>query len=313
MAQNPALQSRTYAAAHFAFVLDGGGEIGLFRSIEGGNVKADVMTYQSGPIYDKWRQLGKPKFEDIKLTIGMAMGLPFYGWVSGFFDGKPDRRNGSIIAADFYYNERAKRTFTNAMISELTFPKLDAADKNAAYMTVNLAVEGMSFAKGDGSKLVSSKGFNAQKLWTACNFRFSIEGFEDACNRTSKIDSFTIKMNVLEYHAGGHRAPIKVPSPIDFPNLSFYIPEADGDKFFLHVQKRIIKEQSEQPGPGNLHGFIETYDNEGSPLFYLEFFGAEIIAITPDKSDSSTEEIKMLKIDLYTEKMSFTYSAMEVI
>lgn len=312
MAQNPAVQSRTYAAAHFAFVLDGGGEIGLFRSIEGGNVKADVMTYQSGAIYDKWRQLGKPKFEDVKLTIGMAMGLPFYDWVKKFFNGDPDRRNGQIIAADFYYNERAKRTFSNAMISELTFPKLDAADKSAAYMNVTLAVEGMTFAPGDGKKVVSSYGFNSQKLWTACNFRFSIEGFDDACKRTAKVDSFTIKMNVLEYHAGGHRAPIKMPSPIDFPNISFYIPEADADKFYAHVTKRIIKDKAEQPGPGNLHGYIETYDNELSPLFYLEFFGAEIISVAPDKSDSTTEEIKMVKIDLYTEKMTFDYVAYDV-
>lgn len=312
MAEQTSVQPRTYAAAHFAFVLDGGGDIGLFRSIEGGNVKADVMTYQSGPNYDKWRQLGKPKFEDIKLTIGMAMGLTFYTWVKEFFDGKPDRRNGHIIAADFYYNTRAKRGFTNAMISELTFPKLDGADKGPAYMNVTLSVEGLTFEKGGGEKMVSSRGFNNQKMWTACNFRFSINGMEDACRRTAKIDSFTIKQNVLEYHAGGHRTPIKVPSPVDFPNLTFYVPEADADLFFKRVTDRLMMTKDKYPGAGDLHGYIETYDNEGSPLFYLQFFGAEILAVTPDKSDSSTEEIKMVKIDMYTEKMTFEYTAYEL-
>ena len=31
---------------------------------------------------------------------------------------------GAIVAADFYYNERARRNFKEAMIKELTFPKL---------------------------------------------------------------------------------------------------------------------------------------------------------------------------------------------
>ena len=298
-------QPRTYAAAHFALALDGAGDVGLFRSIEGGNVKADVMTYQSGPIYDRWRQLGKPKFEDIKLQVGMAMSQTFYAWISQFFEGNPDRKNGSIIAADFYYKERARRDFTNAMICELNFPKLDGADKNAAFMGIGLAVEGMTFKPGDGNKIVQGKGWDPQKLWTACNFRFRLDGFEQACTRVSKIDGFTIKMNVLEYHAGGHRAPIKTPSPIDFPNLTFYVPEADAQPFYNHVQKRIIADKAEQPG--RLTGMIQTYDNERADLFTLEFSGAEIISVSPDKSDSSSEEIKQVKIEICTEKMKFTY------
>ena len=129
-------QPRTYAAAHFALELDGKKDVGLFRSIEGGGVKADVMTYQNGASYDKWRSIGKPKFEDIKVQVGMSMSKPFYEWIEKFFDGIADRKNGAIVAADFYYNERARREFTNAMIKELTFPKLDGQDTKAAYMSV---------------------------------------------------------------------------------------------------------------------------------------------------------------------------------
>src|SRR5882757_7994785 len=131
--------TRAYSAAHFMLTLDGVNGVGMFRSIEGGNIKADVMTYQSGGIYDKWRQLGKPHFEDLKLQIGMSMGQPFYQWISDFFDGVPNRKNGSIHAADFMYKERARRVFTNAMMKEMTFPKLDATDKSPAYMGIALS------------------------------------------------------------------------------------------------------------------------------------------------------------------------------
>jgi phage tail-like protein len=295
--------NRSYAAAHFALELDGKDTVGLFRSIEGGGVRADVMTYQMGPNYDRWRQLGKPKFEDIKIQVGMAMSEPFYAWISKFFEGKAERKTGAIVAADFYYKERARRDFTAAMIKELTFPKLDATDKNPAYMTVALAVEDIVFKKGSGASLSQPAGFNKQKLWTASNFNFRVDGF-DCCRRVSKIDSFTVKHTVVEHNVGGMRASTKIPTPIDFPNLAFYLPEADAQPFMDHAMKRITRGQI----PGRLNGALETYDHDHRTLSTVTFSGADVVSVTPDRSDSSSEEIKQVKVELYTENMKFQYN-----
>jgi len=294
--------NRAYAAAHFALELDGEDGVGLFRSIEGGSIRADVMTYQNGANYDRWRQLGKPKFEDMKLQVGMAMSGAFINWIRDFFLGNAVRKTGAIVAADFYYNERARRHFDGAMIKELTFPKLDGSDKNAAYMTVGISVEDMKFLPGTGKKLSPPEGFDSQKLWTACNFSFELKGLETACRRVTKIDSFTIKQNVLEYHMGGARAPVKVPSQIDFPNLTFYVPEADAAPFQDHAEKRsVVKGEA----PARLTGALHVHDNSGKELFAVTFAGADIIGVTPDKSESSSEEIKLVKVEIYTEKMAF--------
>jgi phage tail-like protein len=304
-------QPRSYAAAHFGLELDGKDDVGLFRSIEGGSIKTEVMTYQNGANYDRWRQLGKPKFEDIKLQVGMSMSEPFYTWISNFFDGKAERKNGAIVAADFNYNERARREFTAAMITELGFPKLDGQDKNAAYMTIAVAVEGIVFKKGeDGKKLDVPKGFDAQKLWKACNFRFTLEGFEQNCARVTKIDAFTVKQKVIEYHSGGHRAPIKTPSQIQFPEISFYVPEVDAHPFMTHFVESGVKGKVRDPAM--LHGEIITFDNQGRDLFSLQFFGANIASIQPDKSDAASEEIKLVKIDLHTESMKFEYKPITI-
>jgi phage tail-like protein len=300
---NDSTAPRAYVAAHFALELHGIDSLGVFRSVEGGGIKTDVMTYQSGGIYDRWRQLGKPKFEDIKLQVGMAMSEPFYKWIEEFFLGKASRKDGAIVAADFYYNERARREFSAAMIKELQFPKLDAQDKNAAYMNVTMAVEDIVFKKGEeGKKIVQNAGMDGQKSWKACNFRFSIDGFE-CCKRVTKVDGFTIKQNVVEYNAGGRRASVKTPSAIDFPQISFSLPEADAGPLFDHFTKRGVGGEV----PGRFHGQIETYDNEKETRFTLDFFEADILNIQPDKSDASTEEMKQVKVDLYTERMSFAY------
>jgi phage tail-like protein len=300
---NDTTSNRPYAAAHFALELHGINDLGVLRSIEGGGIKADVMTYQNGGTYERWRQLGKPKFEDIKLQIGMAMSEPFYNWIAEFFDGKAVRKNGAIVAGDFYYKERARREFTDAMIKELVFPKLDGQDKGTAYLNVSMGVEDILFKKGDEGKDLQQNGATeTQKSWKACNFNFSIDGF-DCCKRATKIDSFTVKQNLIEYHSGGRRGPSKTPSQIEFPQISFYLPEADAQPLADHFKKRGVDGEV----PGRLHGQIETFDNAKESRFMLEFFNADIINIQPDKADASTEEIKQVKVDLYVESMKFTY------
>jgi phage tail-like protein len=294
---------RAYAAAHFALELDDMKNLGMFRSIEGGSIKAEVMTYQNGGTYDRWRQLGKPKFEDLKLQLGMAMSPPFYEWIKQFFDGKAIRKDGAIVAADFYYKERARRQFSNAMISELTFPKLDGSDKNTAYMTVALSVEDIQFVKGSGAELAQNAGLEEQKAWKACNFRFSMDGF-DCLKRVTKVESFTIKQQVLEYATGGSRWASKTPSAIDFPQISFSLPEADAQPIMDHFTKRGVQGEV----PGRLTGQIETYDNQQQTCFIIQFAGADVMNVAPDKSDATTEEIKQVKVDLYVESMSFSYT-----
>ncbi len=296
-------QPRAYAAAHFALELDGKEEIGLFKSIEGGSIKTDVMTYQNGTNFDRWRQLGKPKFEDIKIQVGMSMSKPFYSWLDDFFQRQGSRKTGAIVAADFYYVERARREFSQALIKELTFPKLDGQDKNPVYMNVSIAVEDMVFKKGGGKELQKPTGFEKQKQWTANNFRFRLDGFEDQCKRVSKVDSFTVKQNIIEYHTGGFRAPIKCSSQVEYPSITFYVPEADSQKFVDHFKKRGVDGEV----PGRLTGSITTFDSGGKDLFEISFEGADISNVQPDKLDAGSDNIKQVKIDIYIEKMSFKY------
>jgi phage tail-like protein len=303
---NDQLGPRVYAAAHFALELHGvDADLGLFRSIEGGGLKCDVMTYQNGGTYDRWRQLAKPKFDNIKLQLGMGMSEPFYKWIEEFFTGKGTRKNGAIVAADFYYKERARREFTDALIAELTFPALSASDKSSTYMSVALAVEDILFKKGDGNELKMNKGINTQKDWKANNFTLAIDGFSDSLTRVSKVESFTVKQTIIEYASGGRRTVAKTPSAMDYPPISFSMPEIDAQPLLDHFMKRGVDGEV----PARLNGHIETYDNDptANSSFRVDFFNADITNAQPDKSDSASEEIKMIKFDLYVESMSFTY------
>lgn len=296
---------RAYAAAHFALSLDNNEDCGVIRSIEGGGVKVDSTTYRYGSGHETWKALGKPKFEAIKLQVGMALGAPFYTWISEFFTGKCVRKEGAIIAADFKYQERARRNFTNAIISEITLPALNASDKNAAYMGVSIAPEKIVFVKGGGRQLSPAKGMDEQKLWTCANFRVTIDQFPEACRRVTKVDAATIKMNVIEHHVGGQLEPYKFGSRIDYPNLTLTVPEAD----FQPVADKMQKYWNNKERPPNFSGSIEYLDNTLATLGTLTFTGANIISLVPDRSDATTEEMKMVKVELYTEAMTLKFGA----
>jgi phage tail-like protein len=302
--------TRAYAAAHFALELDQKKDVGLFKSIEGGGMKTELIKYQNGAQHPTFFRLGKAKYEDIKCQVGMAMSESFYQWIEAFFTGIPTRKTGAIVAADFYYKERARREFDQAMITEVAFPKLDGNDKGACYMNVTISPESVKYMPGSNQPITSPERARAQKLWAACNFDFRLDGFEDACRRVTKVDAFTLKQKPIEHHQGMVRDTVKVPGRLEYPNITFYVPEADVQPFVDH-HTQYAKLGTVQPD-ARLGGEINTYDNQGQLVFTVEFVGSEIFNITHDKADAGSEEMKQVKIELCVEGMTFTYAQVDV-
>jgi len=299
--------NRTYSAAHFALELDGNKNVGVFRSIEGGGAKQDPIKYNNGMEQPTFLRQGRLKFEDFKVQVGMAMSEPFYTWIESFFAGQTLRKTGAVVAADFYFNERARRQFDQAMITEVVFPKLDGGDKGAAYMNVTISPETVTYAVGSGAKIEQNAGFSQQKHWSPANFDLSIDGFAPSCARVTKIDSFTIKQKVVEYNEGMRRSTVKLPSRIEYPNLVFYIPEADSKALVEHHNKYNV-DGAVEPDT-RLHGEINCYDNSKQPkkIFTVEFLGASLFNITVDKGDAGSEDIKQAKVEVSIETMKFKY------
>lgn len=298
--------SRAYSAAHFVLELDQTEIAGFFRSVEGGGIKAEVLTYNMGSNADQWRQLGKPKYDDVKIQVGMSMSQTFYAWIESFFAGKVVRKNGAILAGDFHYKERARREMFDILISEVSIPKFDAGDRSPCYMGVTLVPERVQFAAGTQRDLSPSVSASQQKLWTPNHFEFVISGFEQATRRTTKIDGFSIKQQILEYRSGNQLDAVRVPGRVVFPNLTFYIPEADAKPLSDHFTSRV--QRGAPPPATRLDGAITATDSDGSPLCTISLFGIDISALGPDKSDSTSQDIKQVKVDITVEKMAFAYA-----
>lgn len=294
-----------YNSARFALTVDGMPGLTNLRSVEGGAIKADTVTYQFGEGREQYKQVGKWKIDDVKMTVGLSTANALWKWMEDFTKGTVVRRNGSIIAADHNFDAKARRDFKEAFICEIGFPKWDANDKNSANVNVTLAVEDIAYASASGS-ILDEKGMNEQKQREikACNFSFSLDGFANACARTNKVDAMSIKLKTIEHHVSTQLNPVKLPGTYELPNLVFYVPEVDAKPFHDFLDQKIVKGETPQ---GGVNGKLEYYSNKstGDVIGTFEFKGVHIFAVSPEKHDSNSEDTKMVKVECAIENITF--------
>ena len=295
-----------YSAAFFGLEIDGS-KVGTIRNVDGGGVKADVITYQHAESGDTWRQLGRTKYEDLKITSGLAAGGSLWEWISKCVEGKPERRNGAISAADYNYNEKARREWENGLIAEIGFPKFDAHDKNPANVTVTVACEKMTYAKGSGKTLhIDDPSSLKQKSISCCNFTFTLDGFGDSCKRVNKVDAFSVKCKIIEHQVSTQIENVKIPGKIEYPNITFYVPEVDAGPFLDHHMTAAMKGERGKPIPS---ATLRFHSNSKQTRGSFTFNNCTIFGVTQDKHDATSEDIRMVKIEMAIEGLEFEISS----
>ena len=178
-------------------------------------------------------------------------------------------------------------------------------------MCLTIAVENIKFKPGNASnKLPIIDNPKKTKLWKASDFRMNLGGLEHLLPNTQG------RRSCDEDQAGrsssttsaDQLAPTKTPSAIDFPNVTFYVPESHAgpfiDRFMANGGAPVKQEQNGRFADGS----IEFLGSDLSTLATLALKGCDIVSVTPDKSDSTTENTKQVKVEMYCESMDFSYA-----
>lgn len=188
-----AATGRTYTSGRFALDIDGV-SCGSFRGLAGGNLENEVVN-DLGPDHIVRKHIGNFKWSDCAIQVGSGMGGGMYDWVKSAFDRGYDssaQRRASIIVVGSRGEEAFRRSFHDALITEVTFPKLDVSKTSAAIIEAEFRSGQVSDSKPSGLPVVAAK----QKAWLCSNFRFQIDGI-NTTNRIAKVDSFTWKCVAL--------------------------------------------------------------------------------------------------------------------
>jgi phage tail-like protein len=289
----------------FAFEF-GGTKAGWIQSVEGGHAVADVVAEKVGADNMVHKHIAGVKYEDITVNCGTGMSKAFYEWIKASFDRQHKRNDGAIHACDYDGNIVSSLDFYHGLISEVGFPALDAASKDAAKMTIKIASEYTRHKKGSGKVDPSgySLGKGEQKKWLPSNFRLTIAGL--TCTHVNKIEALVLKQKVIDHAIGEKRDYEKEPANLETPNLVVTFSEHTADDWYKFHEDFVIKGNNGQDKEKT--GTLEYLTSDLSKtLFKLDFQGLGIFKLTPDKVEAGGENIRRVKAELYCEHINFSY------
>jgi hypothetical protein len=294
--------ARGYIAGKYGVELDGK-QSGFVSSLAGGHPYEAVVVEgaTTGPAVKKTRT----QYEAISIQCGAAMSKGFYDWIKATLDHNYQRKNGAIITADYNYKEMTRLAFTGALITEIGFPALDAASKDAAKMTVTFAPLSTSVVKGSLQPTPIQEAEATQKRWLPSNFKVNIDGLD--MSGVVKVDAITLKQKVVENPTGELREYKSEPANLEVPNLVITLDEARAASLVKWQNDFVIRGNAGDDKTKS--GSIEYMSADmKTALFTLTFTKLGIFKLTHDKVEAGSENIRRVKAELYAASVKFDYS-----
>jgi phage tail-like protein len=301
---------RAYVAGRYGIELDGI-KAGWVWSVEGGHATSEVVQEKTSADHIIKKHLAGVKYEEISVQCGTGMSKAFYQWMKDSFDHKYSRKNGAIIAADYNYKEHSRLTFTNALITEIGFPALDAASKDAAKMTIKFKPEITRQTQRAGGPSIAGQFENkqsVQKKWLPANFKIRIDGLDKGCSRVNKIEAIVVKQKVVDHAVGELRDYEVEATQVEVPNLVLTMPESHADEFYAWHEDFVIRgNNGDDKEKGGTLEYLTPSLKE--VLFTLTFQHLGIFKFMPEKVEGGSEQLRRVKAEMYCEDMKFDFLA----
>jgi len=297
-----ASDKRSYTSANFSLDLDNF-KCGILQKVEGGDIEGAVVTLPLSGEYVTKKQLGNLKYNDFKVQCSLAMRKPLQDWIDASLNMAYVRKSGAIHAADFKRDVRYSRHFTDALLTEITFPGGTGDSKEAAYLNLTWTPEKISNAVGNG-KVEASPADVKQKVYMPSNFEVTIDGVDkDHCKLISKFDALTCKQKNVRDDVGVLRDSPLEPSSIEYPNISVTFSEEMSQPMWTWHEDFVIKGNNDETKHRN-GSVVYKSTNLKDDLLTLNLHTMGIFKGTPDALENNKDAIRRVKFDMYMEQLT---------
>lgn len=291
---------RPYTAGHFELEIDGHESTAYLKSIDGGHVKAAMIDEPIGPENMRIKHMSTVEIDPITVEFGLSNAKHILKWVQASWKKDWSRRSGQITHANFDMKATYEHQFYDALMLETTFPALDGASREAAYMKFKFLPERIVTNKKAGDQVKAKMGAK-QKSWMPSAFRLKLDGLDDL-QYTNKIESFTIKQGVKKLYTGDDRFPQLEPTKIEFPHLVGTIALDYADKLLEWGDKYMRKGQADPKAQKT--GVLEFLaPNRSTVLFQINLYEVGIHNLNIAQSTANSDQIKRAKYELFVGKM----------
>lgn len=268
---------------------------GRLFDFTGGGVEADVVLERTGRGLTSRNQPFAVKYQDIVLACGTGMSLTFYDWIGSAFSGASLRKAGAVTILDHGFKARARREFTDAIVSSIVLPDLDASGKDAAFITVTITPERASFTESGGKQDLGVYTSALPKAWDTGSFRIQIDGLNAECPHVTRISSIGLGRKIVRDAVESTREPVLMPGAIALSNLTLELPGSFADGFYKWAE-------------GKKNGSIDFLaPGSSSPYFTVKLRGLSIFKMF--STGGRTKTTLPVTVSLYCEGMSFSAGA----
>ncbi len=295
------IQKRSYTSGHFELLIDGHASTAFLKSVDGGFAKTQLVDEPVGPASQRIKHTSVAEIEPFTIDFGISESNDILKWIQGSWRKTFSRRNGSISHADFNLKKTVEHEFREALITETSFPALDGAAKEPAYMKVKIQPEYVRLRKVNGDEKLKGALGPKQKMWVASSFRLNIDGIDEA-KYANKIEAFTIKQGIKKLYTGVERFPQVEPTKLEFPNIVGTISLEYADKLLEWHEQYTMK--GRQYPSGQKTGSIEFLSPQrDKTLFSLNLYDVGLTSLQILQSQANQDQIKRVKFELYVGRM----------
>ena len=285
---------RPTIGGHFALDIMGA-NAGALKRFDGMNMEADVVTNDLGPENIQKKQIANIRWTPAKATVGSGMSKEVSAIVQQAFTAKQKPFDGALHLTDANYKVQSSLTFTGALMTSVTVPKLDGSSKDVAYFDLEWEAEQVRWIKGSNAEVRPSAP--AKKALLCSNFRFEMGSLP--CSRVATIDSFTWRCSIVRESTGALR-----PATVTVPNIKVGVSMADFEAWLQAAAKWFIDGKHQ-----------EKHEMAGAIVFLAPDLQTEIGRVTLKNCgfakfmrapfEASSEQIARFSSEFYVEAMEF--------
>ncbi|MGE0868929.1 MAG: phage tail protein [Kofleriaceae bacterium] len=301
------LPKRSYTAGHFELQIDNHRTTAYLRSVEGGTIKGNLIDEPIGSENVRVKHMSTVEIDPISIDFGLSGASDVLKWIQSTWRKDPSRRSGQITYGDFNLDAMYVREFIDALITETTFPALDGAAKEAAFLKVKIQPESVKDNKQPPKLKLTGETSAKQKLWSPSAFRFTIDGVA-GMEYTNKIESLTIRQGIKRLYTGESRFPLVEPTKIEFPNIVGTIAEQHAGAL-LDWHESYVRSGTSDPKAQKTGSIEFLAPNKHETLFAIDLFDLGIMSVSMPQAQANSEQIKRIKFELYVGRMDLVAGA----
>ena len=248
-----------YSFGTSRFVLEADGNtVGVLKDYDGGTVGAEVVLEAPGEAGIIGKHLGRLRYEDLRLTTSsdfLKAPSPFFNWVADTLGRNFTRHEGSVRALDRNSQETRRTNFGDGLLTEVGFPALEGGSKDPALFHFVIKPRKLEVKAGSGEKVTLPIGKSKAAL--SSNYRLTIDKLDTAVKKVSKIDAFSVKMQVLYFGDEGCSPQEFDAGPLAIDDLVIHCAESAAKELYDWHQDFVINGDCRGESKGERSGTLE--------------------------------------------------------